>query len=382
MEKINVAELLKDCPKGMELDCIMFEGSVVFEDISEDDEYPIGISTKSGEYTNLTKYGQYLNLEEAKCVIFPKGKTSWEGFKRPFKDGDILTTNIGSIFIFSHLESDWNDDRKICKAHVGIQDTMPISFFRTEQLDIFGPYESMCKLATKEEKTKLFQAIKDNGYKWNEKTKTLEKLVKPEFKDGDIAVTNKGDIHLLRTKDSSYCAYRERWKGLPKFDKTITTSIKVERLATEEEKVKFFDIIKANGYKWNEETKTLEELPKFKVGDRIRHKNDKTTIKTIGYVYHNSYALYDGYLLLFTDQDMWELAPNKFDINILVPFESKVLVRNDEGQYWIPAFWGCKRADGYTTTFGWCKYCVPFEGNEHLLETNNDCNEFYKTWKN
>ena len=24
-EKINIAELLKDCPKGMELDCTMFE---------------------------------------------------------------------------------------------------------------------------------------------------------------------------------------------------------------------------------------------------------------------------------------------------------------------------------------------------------------------
>ena len=25
MEKINVAELLKDCPRGMELDCTMYE---------------------------------------------------------------------------------------------------------------------------------------------------------------------------------------------------------------------------------------------------------------------------------------------------------------------------------------------------------------------
>ena len=28
MEKINIAELLKDCPKGMELDCILFNNSV------------------------------------------------------------------------------------------------------------------------------------------------------------------------------------------------------------------------------------------------------------------------------------------------------------------------------------------------------------------
>ena len=37
---------------------------------------------------------------KSKCVIFPKGKTTWEGFVPPckFKDGDILTTNLGSVF--------------------------------------------------------------------------------------------------------------------------------------------------------------------------------------------------------------------------------------------------------------------------------------------
>ena len=204
MKKINVAELLKDCPKGMELDCILLDGSVVFEDISEDDEYPIGIRLKNGDYTNLTKYGQYLNLEEAKCVIFPKGKTTWEGFVPP------------------------------------------------------------CK---------------------------------------------------------------------------------------------------------------------FKVGDKIT--NGKTSI-TIGYIdneYYYEIGRSIATRLLIKNQDEWELVPNKFDITTLVPFESRVLIRNDKNQYWIPAFWGYKRADGYTTTFGWCKYCIPFEGNEYLLETNKDCDKYYKTWK-
>lgn len=53
------------------------------------------------------------------------------------------------------------------------------------------------------------------------------------FKDGDVVVSEKGDIHLLRTSNSSYCAFREQWEN--KFDWTITTSIKVARLATEEE---------------------------------------------------------------------------------------------------------------------------------------------------
>ena len=298
MEKINIAELLKECPSGMELDCTMYD-NVALEFVAnvKEDTYPIKLKTKHGTLISATEYGCYDMCTDAKCVIFPKGKTTWEGFVPP------------------------------------------------------------CK-----------------------------------FKDGDIAVTNEGDIHLLRTKDSSYCAYRERWEGLPKFDKTITTSIRVERLATEEEKAKFFDVIKANGYKWNEETKTLEELPKFKVGDRIRHKNDKTIVKTIGYVYHNSYALYDGHLLLFKDQDMWELAPNKFEINTLKPFD-KVLVRNHEKSEWQPNFFNtyCKEIKKFKL-IGICTpacgniehfvdYCIPYEGNEHLSGKTDDCAEYFKTWK-
>jgi hypothetical protein len=46
-------------------------------------------------------------------------------------------------------------------------------------------YKECCGLATEEEKQELFDAIQDNGYKWNEETKTLEKLVEPKFNVGD-----------------------------------------------------------------------------------------------------------------------------------------------------------------------------------------------------
>ena len=90
--KINVAELLKDCPKGMELDCVMYD-NVEFVEIVDSTDYPIVIKTKSGFSTGLTKYGQNVTIDDAKCVIFPKGKTTWEGFipPRQFKDGDILS---------------------------------------------------------------------------------------------------------------------------------------------------------------------------------------------------------------------------------------------------------------------------------------------------
>lgn len=87
--KINIAELLKDCPQGMELDCVMYDNvTLVSVDDREGTIFPIKISRKSGIHITLTEYGQLSNIDCAKCVIFPKGKTTWEGFHKPFKDGD------------------------------------------------------------------------------------------------------------------------------------------------------------------------------------------------------------------------------------------------------------------------------------------------------
>ena len=91
-QKINIAQLLKDC-KGMELDCLIFEDVTLYSiDTDTENEYPIRIVTKKGHFLDLTKFGTYSNVEEAKCIIFPKGKTTWEGFVPPckFKDEDIL----------------------------------------------------------------------------------------------------------------------------------------------------------------------------------------------------------------------------------------------------------------------------------------------------
>ena len=79
--KINVAELLKDCPFGMKLECTMFE-DVFFDKITDDQVFPIWIKRIDGSDIALTKYGAYSDSPTAKCVIFPEGKTTWEGFNK------------------------------------------------------------------------------------------------------------------------------------------------------------------------------------------------------------------------------------------------------------------------------------------------------------
>ena len=151
------------------------------------------------------------------------------------------------------------------------------------------------------------------------------------------------------------------------------------------EKQKLFDAIKDNGSKWNAETKTLEKLvvPKFKVGDTIT--NGKATIK-IGHIdkeYYYEIGENIANMLCIKCQDEWKLV--KFDISTLKPFD-KVLVRNTNGQVWTSDLFShmINTNPNLSITFvclGHCpNQCIPFEGNEHLVGTSNDCDEYYKTW--
>lgn len=295
MEKrINIAELLKDCPSGMKLDCTMFDG-LELDHIDVKSQYPIKCRVKhhNGGYNiyTFTEHGHWNYYLNSKCVIFPKGKTTWDGFQIPFKDGDILATDLGSVF---YLNTRLNND------------------------ECYGCYVGI---------------------------------------DGD------GSFHICEP-----FAYKECCG-----------------LATEEEKQKLFDAIKAYGYKWNEETKTLDKLQMFKVGNRI--KNKRNCIATI-IKFKDDYYYYkdeNGYgMFHISGQNQWELVSDKFDINILVSFDSRVLVREKKTDVWEPSFYGFFNQHNkrfYTPSGGTWRMCIPYnEDTKHLTGTTKDCDEYYKTW--
>lgn len=363
MEKINIAELLKDCPRGMELDCINYNGVVTFEEISNCPNYPIKISVKyDNEYFThtLTKYGQTCKSPYNKCVIFPKGKTTWEGFHIPFKDGDIIYLltehNNEYITIFKdsvndHLET--HIDFVIITSKCSLDSLFYVDNIKEQ------------RLATEEEKEKLFQAIKDNGYKWNAETKTLEKL--PRFKVGDIIRTIKNapvtlsNIIITKVKSSGY----EGVIG----DTTNKAYINLK-------------------YQDNYELVPVE--PKFKVGDRVKHISAYTSgiiVKVDDKGYYIDYPKGEGVCYIsFTLEKDYELVPNKFDISTLKPFD-KVLVRFDKNSQWKVGMFSHIDEDlngfcyKYVTISYSYPYMIPYKGNEHLCGTTNDCDEFYKIWK-
>ena len=294
--KINIAELLKDCPKGMELDCTMYE-NCTFEGIDDIGYTEILVKTPSGQI-RLTKEGCFTHNDKyAKCIIFPKGKTTWEGFVPPckFKDGDIVTCTNDAC-TYTAIFKEMIDKGAFCRYGVLVDNK-----FRCRVNDWSG-FNETCRLATEEEKQKLFDAIKANGYKWNAETKTLEKLVEPKFKVGDV----------------------------------------------------------------------IQDIDTYKV------KITEVNIEDECYGYESMIAKGIG-SISFSEQDNWELVPSKFDINTLKSFESKVLVRDYDDRMWNPAFWGKYLEDSkysYLTSGGCYKQCIPYEGNEHLLDKTDD---FYKT---
>lgn len=202
--KINVAELLKDCPSGMPLDCAMWD-NLYFDRVEGGVIYCYYIFDGYRNIVMFAKDGCYTTHKLSKCVIFPKGKTTWEGFHRPFEDGDILfykhkSDNVKYTFIYKRRIDmhyllqycGWFSEKPYLSEQFNAKERMPLY----ENDDI--------RFATEEERQKLFDAIKANGYKWNAETKTLYKLIEPKFKVGDIIKDGQYIATIVRIYEDSY----------------------------------------------------------------------------------------------------------------------------------------------------------------------------------
>ena len=302
--KINIAELLKDFPKGMELYSPIF-GKVYLNEIRPHLAIVVTTDKYKEEFLYDGRYGM-----NGECMLFPsKDNTTWEGIEAPFKDGDIVSTDDG---IYTAIV------RRVVECEVE-------DLYNHEE-----SYETYCHIYYEEEDDKACFNI---------------------------------DATPLR-----FC-----------------------RLANEEEKEKLFHAIKENGYKWDDETKTLEKLiePKFKVGDKIKYKGDDAIgriEKIDNNVYHVDYSFDDGVVYVnLKVQDDYEVVHNKFDITTLKPFD-KVLIRDYAQQMWAISFFShCNGLESFKFScingnLGF-EQCIPYEGNEHLLGTYDNCDEFYKNWK-
>ena len=316
---MNIAEILKYCPKGTKLYCILC-GNAELEEITNIGTIVIRkvVDAISTSYT-LDYEGRYSHSGE--CVLFPsKDQRDWNKFRLPVKRGDIMMSDNKAFIISDEYADAFNNafHKYIC----GIDTT---GTFKVSQLDTYWTSKFYIP-ASEEAKKELFDKIAEAGYRWNADTLELEKL-EPKFKEGDVVSSKKGDLYLvlntnnstvhlltLLYKDGNFIAYN-----------TFSMTSEDLTIATEEERNKFYSSLVKEGYKYDKEQHGLVKQ-KFKPFEKVLVRNLDT----------------DEWLAGFFE---------KFDKSWNNPYHIMNLY--------------------HRTDFAF-KQCIPYEGNEYLLGTTND----------
>nr|DAP68050.1 MAG TPA: hypothetical protein [Caudoviricetes sp.] len=276
-ENINIAEILKNKPKGTKLYADAF-GELSIEDIYAEgkDELGITLSSKDGDELLFYNDGKY-NIYGEPILVPSKEMRDWEKFA--WKRGDVLVNSRGLKILFDR----WANDNYT-------------SFYaKTINLVEDGFLDTNLHTLASEKEAKSFIICieKKLGGKLNRETLKVEKT-QPEFKDGDI-VFMKGIksgyyancIFILRSeyKDGDERAfYYAFYNTDDKFTIAEYGNTRVHyslRPATDSEKQQLFDALAKKGKTWDAEKKQIVDLkPKceFKPFDKVLGRNEKDDV--------------------------------------------------------------------------------------------------------
>lgn len=316
--ELNIAEILKDKPKGTKLYTPIF-GEVKYDSVLLGDIKVLYSCTDRHFYMD----GKFCMNGE--CLLFPsKEMRDWSKFA--WKKGDVLISNNGnSNIIFIKFTDDTYTHFK--GKHLCENSVLTSAYAEAKTMD-YSP-------ATYSKRSYINLIEKSLGGKFNLETLEIEKE-QIEFKDGDILASPSTIFEgyyifiYKHHENSNKCGY---YVGIdntsddlyfPKNNRPWCTKNENIRYATNEEKQKLFTALNAVSKRWNAEKKVVEDTKK------------------------------------------------EYQFQ---PFE-KVLVRDNRNEAWRAAFFSyINEYKRYVTTSMAWKYCVPYEGNEHLLGTNKDVEE-------
>lgn len=319
-EKINIAKILKDKPVNTKLYSPLY-GDVYFSYIGVRNN--ICVLHHRFTLSDFFYNGRYTAYKESEIMLFPsKEMRDWSKFA--WKKGDVLVSEYNVHIIFEKFEDDtytrfkgkhylWKecDEEDYNKEEI----KMLTSVFEKAADDVAQTY-----IKTIEERL---------GGKLNLETLEIEKP-QPEFKEGDIVISDSGTIVLVRgislTRKIYYHAYmRNEYIYINQVEGEFFSRIsRIKRFATDSEKQQFFDALAKEGKAWDAEKKQIVDLkPKVE----------------------------------------------------LKPFD-KVLVRHQKTEEWSAnIFSHTDKTDeylDYVCVNGRWEFCIPYIGNESLLGTTKD----------
>ena len=384
-ENIDLIKILKDCPKGEIFWSPVF-GDIKFHDINQKRNF-INIVLENRETWNINADGtiSFGDVTSPEIMLYPSHEQrDWSKFTAPwykkdnlvnpkFKVGDWIISSVLGIAHIICVNDDFNEYQ--LEYIDGKQKFSSIDYVNYEYNKWTindakdGDVLSLSWLEDKNlfEKIIIFKKYHSEGVKGSYSMPCVEGYSKT-FKNGKMAFPD---------EEVSY------------YSKTWTCNLYP---ATKEQRNLLFQKIKEAGYKWNDETKTLEKLikPKFKVGDKIvnvpmKYMGGSWTQGTISKITDNKYIFTDSSYISISSQDSWELVYDKkpkFDPKTLNPFD-KVITRCDHTYTWSCDFFSHVYSKLlFICLGGQYKQCIPYnDETKHLIGTTEEAPKYYRYWE-
>lgn len=331
--KINVAEILKDKPQRTILYDYLHNIDVEFDNVEITEiETSIWCTRNKGGYNELFGYSKLGTLRgwlDGLQILLPsKEMRDWSKFS--WKKGDVLVNKDESVhIIFEKFEDDAYKNFH-GQYYLWEEGGSMVSF---EEDENYMQTSDFNKANKEDAQEYIYKIEKILGGKLNMETLEIEKP-QPEFKDGDIlcVIESSNNYHYILIYEGQDDEHIYRYVTMLEnnsliiekgsyFTKPKDYSM---RYATEEEKQQLFGALEKEGKKWDAEKKAIVNLPK------------------------------------------------KSEFKIF----QKVLVRNYNGEEWIPGFFFRIHNDGcrYILVCGEIyKQCIPYNDHtEHLLGTTDE----------
>ena len=112
-KKLNLVEILKDCPKDWELYSPMF-GKVKFRNIVQGD-YPIVVELSDTFYEGFMADGKFTQKYDGECMLFPsKTQRDWSKFTAPWykkeKFDPKTLQQYDKVIVKDYLDDPWKVD--------------------------------------------------------------------------------------------------------------------------------------------------------------------------------------------------------------------------------------------------------------------------------
>lgn len=392
-DKINLCEILKDCPKGTKLYSIIY-GEVKFNGIEEGCTFPINFVTKEGNESTVTSDGKHYNCHDGDCTLFPsKDQRDWSKFTAPWleKQGE---PNPYSGVSFKYNGHTWC----MCGRDNGVE------------ILVDGEIKERIFLDNKPRGKSALEALKE------EKVDNANK-VGPEFKVGDwITFYGSNTFKILKIEEGingvlNYLLLDQNGH-YSYFNKTYVD--KNARLWTIQD-AKDGDVLSSS---WLEDKNLYEKIIIFKKyhSDGVIGLYSTPCVEGYGNTFKNGEMKFNekvpyysktwtcnlhpaikeqrdafvkamkesGYYWDADKKELEKLVPNRFDPKTLKPFD-KVIVRDDKYQAWFCTLFSHKGEDcgyPYDTASGAYFCCIPYnEDTKHLVGTKDDAPEYYRYWE-